>query len=215
MTPIPTLYFLFLFSGRICFLFRSLLGISLQYCAVQSAETFCLKSPRSCKGLFFVRDCRPEQLSTVTEAAHCSVPLWLPLLHYCIHLTLWLPDKQMQSKLSRNKCIVFLFTSGECGDNEEKNKNIFIVLKILLFPDLLFVHCVTFRETENVEQWCVSVGCVQVFDLLFSFLLRLVGFENQQGCWATGGLTDEPEIKGLDSTSSAQTLLQTKKKADL
>lgn len=84
----------------------------------------------------------------------------------------------MQSKLSRNKCIVFLFTSGECGDNEEKNKNIFIVLKILLFPDLLFVHCVTFRETENVEQWCVSVGCVQVFDLLFSFLLRLVGFEN-------------------------------------
>jgi hypothetical protein len=83
----------------------------------------------------------------------------------------------MQSKLSRNKCIVFLFTSGECGDNKEKKK-IFIVLKILLFPDLLFVHCVTFRETENVEQWCVSVGCVQVFELLFSFLLRSVGFEN-------------------------------------
>lgn len=111
----------FCFFWAYLFPFQIFVGNFIVVLCCTKCGDICLKSQRICKGLFF-RDCRPEQFSTVTVAAHCSVPLWLPLLHYCIHLTLWLPDKQMQSKLSRNKCIVFLFTSGGCGDNKEKKK---------------------------------------------------------------------------------------------
>ncbi len=174
---------MFFFSGHICYVW----DIIVVLCCTKCGDC-CLKSPQSCKRRFF-RDCLLEQLSK-PEAAHCSVPLWLPLLHYWIRLTLCLPDKQTQSKLSRNKCIVFLFTSGECGDNKEKQKH-FIVPKILLFPDLLFVHCVTFRETKKCGT-VVWFGQLRLEFLNFSFhfcyvrwVLRTSKVAGQQGDWWT------------------------------
>lgn len=49
----------------------------------------------------------------------CSVPMWLPSLHYCIRFILWLPNKQRRVKLSRDKCIVFLF--GARSREEKKH----------------------------------------------------------------------------------------------
>lgn len=58
----------------------------------------------------------------------------------------------MRQKLSRDKCIVFLSRHWEEEDDDEKIK-FFMEPRILLFQDLIFVHCVTFRTKTR---WCVS-----------------------------------------------------------
>lgn len=66
-------------------------------------------------------------------------------------------SQAMQQKLGRDKCIVFLIHTLR-----RKKKVFFMEPRILLFPDLLFVHCVTFRE-KKTPQWCVSSVKLSVF----------------------------------------------------
>lgn len=55
--------------------------------------------------------------------------------------------------------------------------DIFIVLKILLFPDLLFVHCVTFRETNKQKNTVVCFGRLrQSFWTSVHVFVTFVGF---------------------------------------
>lgn len=58
-----------------------------------------------------------------------------------------------------------------------RKKNIFIVPKILLFPDLLFVHCVTFRENKQTKNTVVCFGRPrQSFWTSVLFFVTFVGF---------------------------------------
>lgn len=70
-----------------------------------------------------------------------------------------------------------------------RKKNIFIMPKILLFPDLLFVHCVTFRENKQTKKYSgVFRSAASKFFNFFSFtfvafreLARLLGNSGTDG----------------------------------
>ncbi len=162
---------LFFFSGHICYVW----DIIVVLCCIKCGDS-CLKSPQSCKRRFF-RDCLLEQLSKPlrppTALCHCGFPCY-------ITESVW-PFVCPTSKhrvSSVEISALFSYSQVESVETTKKHKNIFIVPKILLFPDLLFVHCVTFREQKNVEQWCDSVGCVLSFWTSVFILLCSVGIEN-------------------------------------
>lgn len=205
MPPITENSIVFSFSGRICFLFQIFVrGIIVVLCCTKCGDG-CLKSSWSCKRLFFVgtaaRNSSEKSLRPPTALCHCGFS--------CYIASIW-PFGCLKSKCrvsSVEISALFSYSQLESVETTKKKKNIFIVPKILLFPDLLFVHCVTFRETKK----CGTVVCFgrlrPSFWICFHFccvwwVLRTSKVAGQQGDWR-----NEPEIKGLDSTCNARTLM--------
>lgn len=74
--------------------------------------------------------------------------LFITYLH---QFTPWLPNKQC-SRSSVEISALFSYS------HIEEKKSFFMEPRILLFPDLLFVHCVTFREKHSgVCQLCQTL----------------------------------------------------------
>lgn len=65
---------------------------------------------------------------------------------------------------------------------QTKKQTFFIVPKILLFPDLLFVHCVTFRESKKSKtknMWNSGVfrsAASKFLNVCFHFFVTFGGF---------------------------------------
>ncbi len=158
---------MFFFSGHICYVW----DIIVVLCCIKCGDS-CLKSPQSCKRRFF-RDCLLEQLSKPlrppTALCHCGFPCY-------ITESVW-PFVCPTSKhrvSSVEISALFSYSQVESVETTKKNKNIFIVPKILLFPDLLFVHCVTFRETKKCGT-VVWFGRLRLEFLNFSFHFVMFG----------------------------------------
>lgn len=176
---------LFFFSGHICFQI-SVWDIIVVLCCTKCGDSR-LKSPQSCKRRFF-RDCLLEQLSKPlrppTALCRCGFPCY-------ITESIW-PFGCPTSKhrvSSVEISALFSYSQVESVETTKKKKNIFIVPKILLFPDLLFVHCVTFRETKKCGT-VVCFGRLRLEFLNFSFhfcyvrwVLRTSKVAGQQGDW--------------------------------
>lgn len=95
--------------------------------------------------------------------------LFITYLH---QFTPWLPNKQC-SRSSVEISALFSYS------HIEEKKKFFMEPRILLFPDLLFVHCVTFRETT---QWCVSAMSNSLFLVVIKQCL-VIQFVD---CWMYG-----------------------------
>ena len=106
-----------------------------------------------------------DSLKAAVVVTQGSAGLFL-FITYLHHFTPWLPNKHC-SRSSVEISALFSYSYTE----EEEKKKFYMEPGILLFPDLLFVHCVTFRQITVVcvsyVQLCFLVAVQQCLVILF------------------------------------------------